>query len=100
MLVGIILLLSSVVLLGMDGDTVSVAHFPFVCQMRVWLLCCGFTLAFGAMFSKVWRVHRQSTKPKEDANKIKDDRAKSTPRMQVLCGPLALPIRPRVEKNF
>jgi gamma-aminobutyric acid type B receptor len=26
--------------------------------LRAWLLCLGFTLAFGAMFSKVWRVHR------------------------------------------
>ena len=76
MLVGIILLLSSVLLLGMDGDFVSVAHFPLVCQLRAWLLCCGFTLAFGAMFSKVWRVHRQSTKSKEEAVKGKDVRFK------------------------
>ncbi len=26
----------------------------------------GFTLAFGAMFSKVWRVHRFTTKAKTD----------------------------------
>lgn len=58
MLVGIVLLLSSVILLGMDGDFIPVVHFPVVCQLRAWLLCLGFTLAFGAMFSKVWRVHR------------------------------------------
>ena len=58
MLIGIVLLLSSVILLGMDGESVPVIHFPVVCQLRAWLLCLGFTLAFGAMFSKVWRVHR------------------------------------------
>lgn len=58
MLVGIVLLLTSVFLLGMDGEAVSSIHFPVVCQLRGWLLCLGFTLAFGAMFTKVWRVHR------------------------------------------
>jgi len=72
MLVGIVLLLSSVILLGLDGESVAVDHFPIVCQLRAWLLCLGFTLAFGAMFSKVWRVHRQSTKAKEEAKKIKE----------------------------
>lgn len=58
MLIGIILLLVSVLLLGMDGESLPVVYFPVVCQLRAWLLCFGFTLAFGAMFSKVWRVHR------------------------------------------
>ena len=29
----------------------------------------GFTLGFGAMFSKIWRVHRLSTKNKADSSK-------------------------------
>lgn len=57
MLVGIIFLLSCVFLLGVDGDSVPV-DFIVVCQLRAWFLSLGFTLAFGAMFSKVWRVHR------------------------------------------
>ncbi|UJR08742.1 hypothetical protein I4U23_012999 [Adineta vaga] len=28
-----------------------------ICVMRGWLLCISFTLAFGSMFSKTWRVH-------------------------------------------
>ncbi|CAF1053311.1 unnamed protein product [Adineta ricciae] len=28
-----------------------------ICAMRVWLLSISFTLAFGSMFSKTWRVH-------------------------------------------
>jgi gamma-aminobutyric acid type B receptor len=58
MLVGILLLLSSVIFLGLDGESIPAAQFPIICQLRTWLLCLGFTLAFGAMFSKVWRVHR------------------------------------------
>ena len=26
-------------------------------QARAWVLMSGFTLAFGSMFSKTWRVH-------------------------------------------
>lgn len=30
------------------------------------MLSLGFTMAYGAMFSKVWRVHRFTTKTKTD----------------------------------
>uniref|UniRef100_A0A1A9UIR0 G-protein coupled receptors family 3 profile domain-containing protein n=1 Tax=Glossina austeni TaxID=7395 RepID=A0A1A9UIR0_GLOAU len=40
-----------------------------ICQARAWLLSTGFTLAYGAMFSKVWRVHRFTTKAKTDPKK-------------------------------
>lgn len=66
MLVGVIICLSSVFLLGLDGQFVSPFIYPLVCQARVWLLSLGFTLAYGAMFSKVWRVHRLTTKAKTD----------------------------------
>ena len=107
MLVGIVLLLSSVILLGMDGDTVPVVHFPVVCQLRAWLLCLGFTLAFGAMFSKVWRVHRyinflflffsncnrlmnhclyrQSTKSKEETSKMKEKKSRTQTAKAKVC---------------
>jgi len=26
-------------------------------QLKTWVFCVGFTLSFGAMFSKTWRVH-------------------------------------------
>lgn len=43
---------------------------PKICQARAWILSLGFTLAFGAMFSKVWRVHRFTTKAKADSKVI------------------------------
>lgn len=66
MLFGIIVCLTAVFLLGLDGRFVSPSSYPAICQTRAWLLTTGFTLSFGAMFSKVWRVHRLTTKAKSD----------------------------------
>lgn len=89
MLFGVIICLISVILLGIDGQFVNPSTYPIVssfnpiiskllnlltslsfsekiCQARAWILSTGFTLAFGAMFSKVWRVHRFTTKTKTD----------------------------------
>lgn len=66
MLFGIAVCLTAVFLLGLDGRFVSPAAYPAICQARAWLLSTGFTLSFGAMFSKVWRVHRLTTKAKSD----------------------------------
>ncbi|XP_046398268.1 gamma-aminobutyric acid type B receptor subunit 1 isoform X3 [Ischnura elegans] len=66
MLVGVVLCLGSVFPLGLDGRFVEGEAYPTVCTARSWLLCTGFSLAYGAMFSKVWRVHRLTTKAKAD----------------------------------
>lgn len=66
MLLGIIVCLISVILLGVDGQFVTPDDFNYICQARAWILACGFTLGYGAMFSKVWRVHRFTTKAKAD----------------------------------
>ncbi|XP_034182289.1 gamma-aminobutyric acid type B receptor subunit 1 isoform X4 [Osmia lignaria lignaria] len=70
MLLGVIACFVSVFLLGIDGRFVSPWEYPAVCQARSWMLTTGFTLAFGAMFSKVWRVHRLTTKTKADQAKL------------------------------
>lgn len=66
MLIGIIVCLTSVFLIGLDGRFVHPSVYPAICQTRAWALSMGFTLSFGAMFSKVWRVHRLTTKAKSD----------------------------------
>ncbi|XP_017760337.1 PREDICTED: gamma-aminobutyric acid type B receptor subunit 1 isoform X2 [Eufriesea mexicana] len=70
MLIGVIACFVSVFLLGIDGRFVSPWEYPAICQARAWMLSTGFTLAFGAMFSKVWRVHRLTTKTKADQAKL------------------------------
>ncbi|XP_042907010.1 gamma-aminobutyric acid type B receptor subunit 1 isoform X1 [Parasteatoda tepidariorum] len=66
MLIGIILCLLCACLLGLDGQFVGEEGFSNLCQIRAWLLTIGFTLSYGAMFSKIWRVHRLTTKIKSD----------------------------------
>lgn len=83
----------SVIFLGLDSGLSSVAAFPYgnvvhieqrmlkietfhsvstVCTARAWLLMAGFSLAFGAMFSKTWRVHSIFTDVKLNKKVIKD----------------------------
>ena len=56
---------------GLDGNFVSPSTFPVACGFGTWMLTLGFTLAYGAMFSKIWRVHRLSTKSKSDLKKVR-----------------------------
>ena len=39
-------------------------NFLFVSQARTFCFCVGFTLAFGALFSKTWRVYKIFTNKK------------------------------------
>lgn len=70
MLTGIIGCFLAVLCIGIDGRFVTPWQFLIICQARAWTMSTGFTLAFGAMFSKVWRVHRFSTKAKTDQGKV------------------------------
>lgn len=67
MLVGTILCLLCVCLLGLDNQFVSEKRYHYLCQARAWLLTIGFTLSYGAMFSKIWRVHRLTTRSKQES---------------------------------
>ncbi|GAB1598328.1 uncharacterized protein LOC115214515 [Argonauta hians] len=69
---GCILTYISVLLLGTDGRILSLNSFAFMCNARAWVLSIGFTLAFGAMFSKTWRVHAIFTNIKLNKKVIKD----------------------------
>ncbi|XP_036361026.1 uncharacterized protein LOC115214515 isoform X2 [Octopus sinensis] len=69
---GCILTYTSVLLLGTDGRILSHNSFAFMCNARAWVLSIGFTLAFGAMFSKTWRVHAIFTNIKLNKKVIKD----------------------------
>uniref|UniRef100_A0A915CD40 Gamma-aminobutyric acid type B receptor subunit 2 n=1 Tax=Parascaris univalens TaxID=6257 RepID=A0A915CD40_PARUN len=62
----------SVVLLGFDTRIVSPQGFVAICYAKTWILCFGFTLAFGSMFSKTWRVHSIFTNIRMNKKAIKD----------------------------
>ncbi|XP_036322849.1 gamma-aminobutyric acid type B receptor subunit 2 isoform X3 [Rhagoletis pomonella] len=71
-IIGCILTYMSVIFLGLDTTLSSVAAFPYICTARAWILMAGFSLAFGAMFSKTWRVHSIFTDLKLNKKVIKD----------------------------
>ncbi|XP_072045198.1 gamma-aminobutyric acid type B receptor subunit 2-like [Amphiura filiformis] len=60
-ILGGILIYFWVVTFGLDTHLLSKEAFKVICHIRNWLLCLGFVLAFGAMFSKTWRVYRVVT---------------------------------------
>ncbi|RWS26614.1 gamma-aminobutyric acid type B receptor subunit 1-like protein, partial [Leptotrombidium deliense] len=74
MLVGCIFCLSSIVLFGLDGKKVPEYSFTLMCHARAFVLSFGFSLAFGAMFTKIWFSYRLSTQMEQSAKhrKIKD----------------------------
>ncbi|KAG8222160.1 hypothetical protein J437_LFUL000741, partial [Ladona fulva] len=71
-IIGCILTYLSVVFLGLDSRLTSESFFPIICTSRAWLLMAGFSLAFGSMFSKTWRVHSIFTDVKLNKKVIKD----------------------------
>ncbi|CAF0860392.1 unnamed protein product [Adineta ricciae] len=61
-LCGCMLAYASVILMGINSSLFARKSYTkmvmnIVCPIRVWILCISFTLAFGSMFSKTWRVH-------------------------------------------
>ncbi|XP_013415617.1 gamma-aminobutyric acid type B receptor subunit 2 [Lingula anatina] len=70
--IGCILTYSAVPMLGLDGSLTSPERLPYICVGRCWSLSIGFTLSFGALFSKTWRVHAIFTNVKLNRKVIKD----------------------------
>nr|XP_045622082.1 gamma-aminobutyric acid type B receptor subunit 2-like [Procambarus clarkii] len=61
--VGCVLVYTAVILLGLDHATLPAPHcFPVICTARAYLLSAGFSLAFGSMFTKTYRVHQIFTR--------------------------------------
>ncbi|KAJ1372797.1 Gamma-aminobutyric acid type B receptor subunit 2, partial [Parelaphostrongylus tenuis] len=73
-IVGSMCTFASVVLLGIDTRILSNDNFVKLCYVKTWTLCLGFTLAFGSMFSKTWRVHSIFTNIRMDRKAIKDSK--------------------------
>ncbi|XP_025992091.2 uncharacterized protein LOC105207541 isoform X2 [Solenopsis invicta] len=71
--VGCGLVYGAVILLGLDDATLpdSDGYYPTVCKARVYLLSAGFSLAFGSMFTKTYRVHRLFTRSRSGVVKNK-----------------------------
>ncbi|XP_049282429.1 gamma-aminobutyric acid type B receptor subunit 2 [Anopheles funestus] len=57
---GCILVYTATILLGLDHSTLpwSSVTFSTICMARIYFLSAGFSLAFGSMFAKTFRVYR------------------------------------------
>merc|ERR1711923_206042 len=72
-LMGNILCLLAIIPLGFNTKLIPDNLFSAVCAAPNWLLHLGFSLGYGSMFTKIWRVHRIATHTKtkgEDKIKI------------------------------
>ncbi|EDO28286.1 predicted protein [Nematostella vectensis] len=47
----------AVVVFGVDGEMVTEQQGTILCQVKMWLASFGFTLLYGALFAKTWRVY-------------------------------------------
>ncbi|ELT89459.1 hypothetical protein CAPTEDRAFT_22458, partial [Capitella teleta] len=56
-ILGTILAYSSCILFGLDTTMVPVKFMGVICKIKTWFLAVSFSLSFGAMFAKTWRVH-------------------------------------------
>ncbi|EDW39579.1 GL15283 [Drosophila persimilis] len=83
--VGCIFVYATVILLGLDHSTLPSAadSFAAVCTARVYLLSAGFSLAFGSMFAKTYRVHRIFTRT---GSVFKDKMLQDIQLILLVCG--------------
>ncbi|XP_055685134.1 gamma-aminobutyric acid type B receptor subunit 2 [Lutzomyia longipalpis] len=88
--VGCILVYTAVILLGLDYSTLPATEVAFstVCTARVYLLSAGFSLAFGSMFAKTYRVHRIFTR--SGGSVCKDKMLQDTQLISLVCALLLL----------
>lgn len=57
-LVGCILCYVSVLVNGMDAAIVGAKNRKYTCLAEIWLLSLGFTIAFGSVMLKTWRIFK------------------------------------------
>ncbi|XP_072046008.1 gamma-aminobutyric acid type B receptor subunit 2-like isoform X2 [Amphiura filiformis] len=71
-IVGGIVSYVAAIMSGVDRSLVGENAMDHVCRARLWLLALGFTLSFGSMFSKTFRVHRIFLNKKMEKRVVKD----------------------------
>ncbi|XP_050347272.1 gamma-aminobutyric acid type B receptor subunit 2 [Nymphalis io] len=88
-LIGCVLVYTAVALLGVDNATLP-SYIPFsaMCTGRVYILSAGFSLAFGSMFAKTYRVHRIFISNRSGVCKTK--LLQDTPLISLVCALLVI----------
>ena len=54
---GAVVFYTIVILFGVDENVASYTTVDGLCHTRIWLVSIGFSLLYGTIFAKTWRVH-------------------------------------------
>ncbi|XP_065899508.1 gamma-aminobutyric acid type B receptor subunit 2-like isoform X2 [Dysidea avara] len=54
---GAVIFYITVILFGVDENVASSSTVDHLCQTRIWLAAIGFSLMFGTIFAKTWRIY-------------------------------------------
>ena len=75
-IVGCAMGLASVLFISTENldfyHNISPKAYPFLCNIRPWLLSLGYTFAFGALFAKTWRIYRIFKNPWKKNRPLQD----------------------------
>ena len=55
---GAIVFYVTVILFGVDENITSFSVVDSLCHARVWLCVIGFSLLYGTIFAKAWRIYQ------------------------------------------
>ena len=54
---GAVVFYVTVILFGVDENVASYSTVDGLCHARIWLVSIGFSLLYGAIFAKTWRIY-------------------------------------------
>ena len=54
---GALLFYLTVILFGVDENVSSYSIVDGLCHAKIWLVAIGFSLLYGTIFAKTWRIH-------------------------------------------
>ena len=54
---GAVVFYVTVILFGVDKNVASHSTVDGLCHARIWLVAIGFSLLFGTIFAKAWRIY-------------------------------------------
>ncbi|XP_065899524.1 gamma-aminobutyric acid type B receptor subunit 2-like [Dysidea avara] len=54
---GAVVFYITVILFGVDENVASSSTVDNLCQTRIWMVAIGFSLLYGTMFAKTWRIY-------------------------------------------
>ena len=70
---GAVIFYITVILFGVDENMASFLTVDRLCQTRVWLVVFGFSLLFGTIFAKTWRIYYIFSHSKPNAKLVSID---------------------------